>query len=52
MSDESVMHLGVTAADLGGATLAIVQGNPARVTRIAETMDEPVHLTSNRKFTT
>ena len=52
MGDERVMHLGVTAADLGGATLAIVPGDPARVGRIAETMDEPAHLASVREFTT
>jgi len=52
MGDERVMHLGVTATDLGGATLAIVPGDPARVARIAETMDEPAHLASVREFTT
>ena len=48
MSDGNVMYLGVSAADLGGASLAIVPGDPARVERIAET----AHLASNREFTT
>ena len=36
-----VFHLGLTVADLQGATLAIVPGDPARVERIASTMERP-----------
>ena len=51
VSDEQVMHLRLSSGDLAGATLAIVPGDPARVPRIAELMDDPVHLASNREFT-
>jgi len=46
------MHLGLNVDDLAGGTLAIVPGDPARVARIAERLDEPTHLASNREFTT
>ncbi|QFI54103.1 uridine phosphorylase [Aeromonas simiae] len=49
MSD--VFHLGLKKADLQGATLAIVPGDPERVKRIAELMDNPVLLASHREFT-
>lgn len=49
MSD--VFHLGLTAADLDGAPLAIVPGDPARVARIAELLDDPRQLASTREFT-
>lgn len=39
---KTVFHLGVTEADLNGATLAIIPGDPARVQKIAELMDNPV----------
>ncbi|MCS3454445.1 uridine phosphorylase [Aeromonas rivuli] len=50
MSD--VFHLGLKKADLQGATLAIVPGDPERVKRIAELLDNPVFLASHREFTT
>ncbi|SHO57479.1 uridine phosphorylase [Vibrio quintilis] len=50
MSD-AVFHLGVTQADLGGATVAILPGDPERVKKIADQMDEPVFLASHREFT-
>jgi uridine phosphorylase len=49
MSD--VFHLGLTKSDVAGATLAIVPGDPERVTRIAELLDNPVPLASTREFT-
>ena len=49
MSD--VFHLGLTADRLGGASLAIVPGDPARVERIAELLDSPTPLASTREFT-
>ncbi len=51
MSDAQVFHLGVTKADLNGAELAIVPGAPERVQKIAELMDNPVHLNSVREYT-
>ena len=44
-------HLGLDTADLEGATLAIVPGDPERVARIAALMDEPVALAAHREFT-
>lgn len=51
MSDNPVFHLGLTKADLRGATLAIVPGDPERVKKIAELMDNPVLLATHREFT-
>lgn len=55
MSEKSatqpVFHLGITKADLDGATLAIIPGDPARVAKIAELMNEPIFLASHREFT-
>ncbi|WP_336803938.1 uridine phosphorylase [Erwinia aphidicola] len=52
MAHSDVFHLGLTKADLQGATLAIVPGDPERVKKIAALMDNPVHLASHREFTT
>jgi len=49
MSD--VFHLGLTRDRLQGATIAILPGDPARVPKIAEHLDRPEHLASNREFT-
>jgi uridine phosphorylase len=49
MSD--VFHLGLTATQLEGATLAIIPGDPARVERIASVLDRPVKLAATREFT-
>ena len=38
---QAVFHLGVNKEDLQGATIAIIPGDPARVQKIAELMDEP-----------
>ena len=46
-----VFHLGLTKADLCGAELAIVPGDPQRVEKIARLMNEPRHLASHREFT-
>jgi uridine phosphorylase len=45
------MHLGLQREDLKGASLAIVPGDPERVARIAQKLDEPTHLVSSREFT-
>ena len=49
MSD--VFHLNLTKAQLKGATLAIVPGDPARSERIAKKLDNPEFLASTREFT-
>ena len=51
MPDTTVFHLGVTRKDLQGAELAIVPGDPERVRRIAELLENPVELASLREFT-
>nr|WP_086939153.1 uridine phosphorylase [Thaumasiovibrio occultus] len=51
MSANNVFHLGVSAADLQGATLAIIPGDPERVEKIANLMDEPVFLNASREYT-
>ncbi|BCL75967.1 uridine phosphorylase [Jeongeupia sp. HS-3] len=50
MPQSEVFHLGLARADLGGAALAIVPGDPARSQRIAALMSRPVHLASQREF--
>lgn len=52
MTQSDVFHLGITKADLKGATLAIVPGDPERVKKIAALMENPQHLASHREFTT
>jgi len=49
MSD--VFHLGLTKKMLDGATVAIVPGDPERVKRIAELMDNATFLASHREYT-
>jgi uridine phosphorylase len=49
MSD--VFHLDLTRNDLQGATIAILPGDPGRVQKIAELLDRPAALASNREFT-
>jgi uridine phosphorylase len=46
-----VFHLGLTRSQVGGATLAILPGDPGRVERIATHFDDPSALASNREFT-
>lgn len=46
-----VFHLDLAKNDLRGATLAIVPGDPDRVARIAERLDDPVPLAATREFT-
>ncbi len=48
---QTVFHLGVNKEDLQGATLAIIPGDPARVERIAQQMDNPEFLASQREYT-
>jgi uridine phosphorylase len=46
-----VFHLGLTRDLVDGATLAIVPGDPGRVERIAQRLDDPVFLASTREYT-
>jgi uridine phosphorylase len=46
-----MFHLGVDAAQLAGARLAIVPGDPGRVERIAAHLDDAAFLSSRREFT-
>ncbi len=46
-----VFHLGLMKANLQGATLAILPGDPERVARIAERMESAEFLCSHREFT-
>src|SRR5437660_11770434 len=48
----AVNHLGIDAGQLGGATLALLPGDPARVGLIAATLDDPAALATEREFTT
>ncbi|WED27819.1 uridine phosphorylase [Vibrio sp. DW001] len=47
---QPVFHLGITAADLKGATVAIIPGDPDRVPKIAAEMDNAVQLSSHREY--
>jgi uridine phosphorylase len=49
MSD--VFHLGLTKKMLDGASLAIIPGDPERVKKIAELMDNAIFLASHREYT-
>ncbi|GLS91776.1 uridine phosphorylase [Psychromonas marina] len=46
-----VFHLGLTKKMLDGATVAIVPGDPERVQRIAELMENATFLASHREYT-
>jgi uridine phosphorylase len=48
---KTVFHLGIHDDDLGGAKLAIIPGDPGRVSRIAGLMENPVPLAATREFT-
>lgn len=50
-NDASVFHLGLNTADLAGAELAIVPGDPARVAKIAARLSDARQLASQREFT-
>ncbi|MFM2477853.1 uridine phosphorylase [Celerinatantimonas sp. MCCC 1A17872] len=50
MQNQEVFHLGLAEADISGATLAIIPGDPARVSRIAQLLDNPKELASTREF--
>lgn len=51
MLQKRAIHLNLCQADLEGATLALIPGDPARVKRIAEMMDDAHHLATHREFT-
>lgn len=45
-----VFHLGLERADLDGATIAILPGDPARVPKIAALFDDPTPLAATREY--
>lgn len=47
---DDVFHLGLRREQLGDATLAILPGDPDRVSKIAEQMDAPSPLAQRREF--
>ncbi|MDV7103046.1 uridine phosphorylase [Vibrio sp. TH_r3] len=47
---QPVFHLGITAADLKGATVAIIPGDPDRVPKIAAEMENAIQLASHREY--
>ncbi|UJF17673.1 uridine phosphorylase [Vibrio sp. SS-MA-C1-2] len=51
MTEATVFHLGVNKNDLNGAELAIIPGDPGRVEKIAQKMDNPKFLASHREYT-
>lgn len=46
-----VFHLDLTREQLRGAGIAILPGDPGRVAKIAQLLDDPTPLASNREFT-
>lgn len=46
-----MFHLGIDKADIAGAKLAIIPGDPGRVEKIARLMAEPRFIASHREFT-
>jgi uridine phosphorylase len=47
-----VFHLDLSRAQVDGATLAILPGDPGRVAKIAAYLDDPVAVAAKREFTT
>jgi len=45
-----VFHLDLTKGQLDGATIAILPGDPGRVSKIAGLLDDPLPLASNREY--
>lgn len=48
---ETMYHINLTKKDLNGATFAILTGDPGRVPKIANYLEKPKKLTSNREYT-
>ena len=52
MENKDVMyHLNLRKEDLKGAKYAILPGDPGRVPRIASYLNNPVHIKTNREYT-
>ena len=49
--NDAVYHLALHADALDGAKVALLPGNPERVSRIADHLDDPRHLASHREYT-
>lgn len=53
MENKDVMyHLNLTKEDIKGAKYAILPGDPGRVPKIAACLKNPVHIKTNREYTT
>ena len=51
MADLKAFHLGLDKSDVGGATIALIPGDPERVPRIAALLDNSRKLAAHREFT-
>ena len=52
MENKDVMyHLNLRKEDLKGAKYAILPGDPGRVPRIASYLNNPIHIKTNREYT-
>ncbi len=49
--NDAVYHLALHADALEGATVALMPGDPERVAKIADHLDEPRHLATHREYT-
>ncbi|MFC6277107.1 uridine phosphorylase [Psittacicella hinzii] len=49
--ESTVFHLGLNKEVLEGAKIALIPGDPGRVSKIASYMDNPKPLASNREYT-
>lgn len=47
---KKMFHSGITQADIKGATVAIIPGDPERVVKIANLLDNPTHLATHREY--
>ena len=50
-NNEKMYHIGLSKEDIKGAKYAILPGDPGRVEKIAEQLDEYELLTVNREYT-
>ena len=51
MAELKAFHLGIDKSDVGGATIALIPGDPERVPRIATLFSHARKLASHREFT-
>ena len=51
MNKDKMYHIGLTKEDIQGAKYAILPGDPGRVPKIAEHLNNPIKLCTNREYT-